>query len=223
MIKVTDEIYQVGGPGLTSHQDAAVYLIRFGRRAALVDAGCGGAEQRLLDNVHASGVSLEEIEYLLITHCHFDHTGGAGALKRKLSCQVVAHELDARFLEQGDDRVTAASWYGSSIEPFVVDRKLSGAEEKIDLGGRDISAIHTPGHSPGSVVYLTESEGLKVLFAQDVHGPLDPSLLSDRQDYRQSLKRLLSLGADILCEGHFGIYRGKKDVEAFIRSYLQGS
>ena len=93
-------------------------------------------------------------------------------------------------------------------------------EEEIDLGGRRIKAIHTPGHSPGSVVYMTESEGLKVLFGQDVHGPLDPSLLSNSEDYMKSLNLLLSMEADVLCEGHFGIFRGKEEVANFIRSFL---
>ena len=80
-----------------------------------------------------------------------------------------------------------------------------------------------PGHSPGSVVYLTESKGSKVLFAQDVHGPLHPDLLSDREKYIQSLKLLLELDADILCEGHFGVYKGKDHVKSFIKSYLPDS
>jgi hypothetical protein len=36
-------------------------------------------------------------------------------------CKVIAHELEARFLEQGDDTVTAAKWYGSSLESFVIN------------------------------------------------------------------------------------------------------
>jgi glyoxylase-like metal-dependent hydrolase (beta-lactamase superfamily II) len=219
-VKITSEIYQVGGGGLTSHEDAAVYLINFGDCAALVDAGCGRSQDKLFSNIRLCGVNPEQVEYLLITHCHFDHTGGAKAIKERLHCQIVAHELDAPFLERGDNDVTAASWYGSSIQPFVVDRKLSGREEDIDLNGRLIKSIHTPGHSPGSVIYLTESEGFKVVFAQDVHGPLDSSLLSNKPDYLLSLKLLISLQADILCEGHFGVYKGKQKVEKFIRSYL---
>ncbi len=81
-------------------------------------------------------------------------------------------------------------------------------------------AMHTPGHSPGSVVYLVESQGLKVLFGQDVHGPLDETLLSNREDYMRSLNLLLSLEADVLCEGHFGIYEGKEKIKDFIWSFL---
>ena len=217
---ITGEIHQVGGGQLTAPEDAAIYLINFNGHAALVDAGCGRALPRLMDNIRACGVDPDQIDYLLLTHCHFDHTGGAQALREQLRCRIVAHALEAPFLEQGDNRVTAAAWYGATLAPFPVDRQLVGAREEILLGGRVIEALHTPGHSPGSVVYATESDGLKILFAQDVHGPLHPDLLSDAALYRRSLKLLLALEADVLCEGHFGIYRGKPAVAAFIRQFL---
>ena len=219
-MRITGDIFQVGGSGLTSMEDAAIYLIHSEGHAALVDAGCGRAQERLFKNIRGYDIELEQIEYLFITHCHFDHTGGILGIKEKTPCKVVAHELEAPYLEQGDDMVTAAKWYGSSLDPVAIDIKLQGDEEEIDLGGRKIKAIHTPGHSPGSVVYTTESEGLKILFGQDVHGPLDQSLLSDREDYVKSLNLLLSMEADILCEGHFGVFRGKKKVADFIRSFL---
>ncbi len=218
---ITNEIYQIGGGGITSHEDAAVYLIDFNGHVAIVDAGCGYSVETLLNNITACGVNPEQVEFLLITHCHFDHTGGAKALSETIQCKIVAHELDAKYLEEGNDIVTAASWYNSTIQPFHIDIKLSGSRESIYLGNREIEAIHIPGHSPGSVAYLVESDGLKVLFGQDVHGPLDKSLLSNREDYMESLKLLLELEADILCEGHFGIYMGKDEVETFIRLYLE--
>jgi len=161
------------------------------------------------------------MKYLLITHCHYDHTGGAAELKRRVGLDIVAHALDAPFLEAGDNRVTAANWYGARIEPFRVDKKLDGSRGQVMLGGRKVEAVHVPGHSPGSVVYLTESDGLKVLFAQDVHGPLDASFQSDRKDYQQSLKMMLSIEVDVLCEGHFGVYRGKTEVADFIRQFMK--
>jgi glyoxylase-like metal-dependent hydrolase (beta-lactamase superfamily II) len=219
-MQITKEIFQVGGGRLTSSEDAAIYLINFEGHAALVDAGGGEAQERLLANIKACGVDLAQIEYLLITHCHYDHTGGVKALKDLISAQIVAHELEAPFLEQGDNVVTAATWYGARIQPFGVDLKISGSKADIPLGGRIIQAIHTPGHSPGSMVYLTESAEMKVLFAQDVHGPLHPDLRSDSRDYQYSLQLLLSLEADILCEGHYGVYRGKKAVERFIKGFV---
>jgi glyoxylase-like metal-dependent hydrolase (beta-lactamase superfamily II) len=43
---------------------------------------------------------------------------------------------------------------------------------------------------------------------------------TNQKDYLESLKFLLSLEADILCEGHYGVFRGKEEVAAFIESFL---
>lgn len=219
-MKITSEVFQVGGSGFTSLEDAAIYLINAEGHAALVDAGCGTSTGKLFKNIDNCGIRPEQIEYLLITHCHFDHTGGAQTVMTRTNCRSVAHELDARYLEEGDDRVTAARWYGASMDPFMIDLKLAGDRNEINLGQKVISAIHIPGHTPGSVAYLMESDGQKVLFGQDVHGPLNESLHSNRQDYIKSLNLLISLEADILCEGHYGIFTGKEEVEDFIRSFL---
>ena len=219
-MQVTGEIFQGGGSEMTAMGDASIYLINFDSHGALVDAGCGFGTEKLFRNIEECGVKPDQIEYLLITHCHFDHTGGIPGVLERVKCQVVAHEDEALFLEKGDDRVTGARWYGGSMSPIMVDRKIKGAGENIELGGRVIEAIHTPGHSPGSMVFVTESEGLKILFGQDVHGPLDESLLSNRKQYRESLNMLIDMEADILCEGHFGIYRGKAEVKKFIKSFL---
>jgi len=218
--QITGDIYQIGGSNLTSAEDAAVYLVRSDDRAGLVDAGCGYSQIQLFQNIEACGVPLDRIEYLLITHCHFDHTGGAQAVRDRTGCKIVAHEMEARFLEEGDQRVTAAKWYGAFLEPFRVDLELKGERQDLWVGGKRIEALHVPGHSPGSLVYVTESEGMKILFGQDVHGPLDASLLSNREDYRRSLNLLLSLQADVLCEGHYGVIRGKDEVADFIESLL---
>ncbi len=221
-IEITTEIFQVGGRGLTSAEDAAIYLIALPGHAALVDAGCGDGLDMLLANIESLGVRPESIEYLLLTHCHFDHTGGAVGLRQRLGCRVVAHELDAPYIEAGDGEVTAAAWYGMDANPCSVDLRLAGPSNTLDLGGRSILAHHIPGHSPGSLAYSFESCGKRVLFAQDVHGPLHPSLHSNRDDYQASLRRILELDADILCEGHFGVFRGKHDARRFVAQYIKG-
>ena len=98
-MNITGEIFQVGGDGLTGPGDAAIYLIQFGGHAALVDAGCGEATERLFKNIQDCGIEPEQMEYLLITHCHFDHVGGVKGVKERTHCKVVAHELDAPYLE----------------------------------------------------------------------------------------------------------------------------
>ena len=221
-MEIMGNLWQVGGAEYTSVEDAAIYLIRFGEKAALIDAGCGGAHDSLAANISDILPPDVEIEYLFLTHCHYDHTGGAAAVRDQFGCRIVAHEVDASFLEDGDSTVTAANWYDARMEPLKIDIKIKNIEETFKVGAGRIVAHHCPGHSPGSVVYLAELGSNLVLFGQDVHGPLDAAFLSNRDDYKRSLKFLAGLDADVLCEGHFGIYQGKKEVNQFIRTYLDG-
>ena len=82
-MEIIRNIWQVGGAGFTAPDDAAIYLIQFGPKAALIDAGCGNAHEKLVGNVSAVLPPEVEIQYLFLTHCHYDHTGGAEALRRQ--------------------------------------------------------------------------------------------------------------------------------------------
>ena len=219
-MEIVKNLWQVGGGNLTAPEDAAIYLIRFANQAALIDSGCGFAHSRLIENISAILPQEVEIKYLLLTHCHYDHVGGAAALREQYGCKIVAHQLDAVYLEAGDHSVTAAAWYGTKMQPLAIDHKIEGQKEIFNIGNGEVLAYHCPGHSPGSLVFTAEIENQTVLFGQDVHGPLDPSLLSNREDYIRSLNFMISLNADILCEGHFGIYSGKENIEAFIKSFI---
>ena len=219
-MKITDNLWQVGGGQLTDPEDAAIYLVRFGEQAVLIDSGCGDSHQRLVDNISAVLPEDIEITHLLLTHCHYDHVGGAAALRKQYGCKIVAHQLDAAYLEAGDSQVTAASWYGAQMAPLTIDHKIEGQKEIFRVGKGEVLANHCPGHSPGSLVYLVKLQDQKILFGQDVHGPLDSSFLSNRKDYMRSLKFMLGLNADILCEGHFGIYKGRNNINKFIQSFL---
>jgi glyoxylase-like metal-dependent hydrolase (beta-lactamase superfamily II) len=220
-VKIVENIWQVGGGDLSGPGDAASYLVRFGDRAALIDAGCGDGHHAVLNNINACLPESVDVDTLFLTHCHYDHTGGAARLQQDLGCRIAAHELDAVFLENGDSEVTAASWYGAAMQPLTVDLKLKERKTTIAIGDGEVTAIHWPGHSPGSIVLTTCIEDKLVLFGQDVHGPIHPALLSDELAYQDSLQMLLNLQADLLLEGHFGIFQGKGEVREFIQSFIR--
>jgi len=219
--KIRDNLWQVGGSGLTGPEDAAIYLVRFGAKAALIDAGCGQGHSRLKKNITECLPPDVKLEYLLLTHCHFDHTGGAAAVRNEFGCLIVAHELDAVYLESGDPDVTAASWYRAQFEPLSIDVKLHGEKTTLTIGNGSVTAIHSPGHSPGSLVYTAHIDDELVLFGQDVHGPIHPTLLSDEKQYQASLAGLMKLEADLLLEGHFGIFSTREAVRKFIQSFMK--
>jgi len=222
-IRIKNNLWQVGGMELTDPSDAAVYLLRLGDKAALIDAGSGRNHQQLTKNIDECLEPHVQLEYLLLTHCHFDHTGGVRAVRDEYGCRIVAHELDAIYLESGDNRVTGAARHGACFKPFAVDIRLQGRESTISIGSGTVTAIHSPGHSPGSLVYTTDIDGQLILFGQDVHGPIHSELLSDEKQYLDSLARLLDLQADLLLEGHFGVIETKDEVREFIQSCITPS
>lgn len=81
--------------------------------------------------------------------------------------------------------------------------------------------IHTPGHTPGSISLCMDNGMYKILFGQDIHGPFYASFGSDIDAWAESMRKLLELDADILCEGHFGIFRPASEVKAYIEGYLR--
>ena len=62
-MEILKNVWQVGGAGFTAPDDAAVYLVQWGEKAALIDAGCGNAHQKLVNNIAAVLSPAVEIEY----------------------------------------------------------------------------------------------------------------------------------------------------------------
>ena len=184
----------------------------------MIDCGAGPSAAAILDL--AMKAVAKPPTHLLLTHAHIDHAGGAAEIKRRTGCQVVMHAGDAEVMTSGDIRRSAADWYGLSLEPLAPDLTLRG-DGAIDLGGPDdLVILHIPGHTPGSLAAWCRTGGLKVLFGQDVHGPFAPAFGSDLDQWRESMQRLLELKADVLAEGHFGVFRPAQEVAAFIKEQL---
>ncbi|HNR50667.1 MAG TPA: MBL fold metallo-hydrolase [Deltaproteobacteria bacterium] len=217
---IHDGIYLVGGPSVSHFQDAAVFIIDCGEELVMIDSGAGKSAQTLEANMRSIPGGSKRLSTLILTHCHVDHIGSARYFRDATGCTVVAHDLDADAIESGDPRVTAASWYNTKLPRTPVDRRITGAIETLSAGGDEIHCIHTPGHTPGSMSVYLDRAGKRVLFGQDIHGPFSDDFHSDIQAWRQSMEKLLDLDADILCEGHFGIFSGRERVRKYINGYL---
>jgi glyoxylase-like metal-dependent hydrolase (beta-lactamase superfamily II) len=105
--------------------------------------------------------------------------------------------------------------------PTRADRRLKGEEEILAFGGEELHCLHTPGHTPGSIAVWLDRNGKRVLFGQDIHGPFMSAFRSNINDWRASMKKILALEPDILCEGHFGIFAPKEQAAAYIHRYLR--
>ncbi len=205
---------------MTSPEDCCVYLVDLGY-PILIDAGAGKATRKLIANLERLGYSPRDLRLVVLTHCHIDHVGGASFLSERFGIPLAIHDLDAPAVENADERRTAASWYGVQLAPLVVKRRLVGEGGVIEGGASPLRWIHTPGHTPGSISLLADNGLYRVLFGQDIHGPFYASFGSDLDAWSESMRKLLALEADILCEGHFGIYRPASEVREYIQGYLR--
>lgn len=225
MRKNTEEIisgvYLIGGSSITSADDAAIYLINFREELVLIDSGAGRSLSQIVRNIEMLGLNPADISHLILTHCHIDHIGSAPFFKKLYGTKILIHELDAGAVETGDSRKTAAGWYGTTFPPLAVDRKLKGEHETLKFGGEELHCLHTPGHTPGSISLYLDRGGKRVLFGQDIHGPFHKDFDSDIELWKKSMQKLLTLNADILCEGHFGIFESRERVRGYIERYLE--
>ncbi len=218
--EITSDIYLVGGADITDSKDCLIYLINVGE-LVLIDAGAGGNVEGIVVNIRKLGLDPKNISTIILTHCHIDHIGGAKGLKDRFGSRLVMHALDAEAVERGDNVMTAANWYGIRLSPQPIDEKLSEAEHCLNFSGQEIVCLHTPGHTPGSMSVYLDRGGRRVLFGQDIHGPFLAEFGADMSLWRQSMEKLLALKADILCEGHFGVYQPNEKVTEYIERYLE--
>jgi glyoxylase-like metal-dependent hydrolase (beta-lactamase superfamily II) len=213
-------IYRVAGPDISDYRDCNAYLVDMGE-LLLIDTGFGAAVDKTIENIEATGLDPTSLSTILLTHCHIDHIGAARELRKRFGARLVMHELDAAIVERGDNRLTAAFCFNLVFEPLHVDVSLTGDEGKIGVAGKQVNFIHTPGHTPGSISPYLDVEGKRVLFGQDLGAPLLTEFDCDPAAWRRSMEKLLALNADILCDGHSGIYQPARMVAAYIQHFIK--
>lgn len=210
------DVYHVGDSG------CSVYLIdtQSSEGYVLIDAGMSLS---MIKHIKKDGFDPLNIKHCILTHFHIDHIGASHDLKiLNPSIKFYAHDLDADAIEEkGHEEKTAANWYGVDYKPVKLERRLLGDTEILKFGKLEFQCIHTPGHTPGSISVLLEIKGKKILFGQDIHGPFMDSFGSDLNDYQASMQKLLDLNADILCEGHFGIFQPASEMNKYIKRYMR--
>jgi glyoxylase-like metal-dependent hydrolase (beta-lactamase superfamily II) len=216
--EIVKDIFIVGGPEITDGRDGCVYLLNLGE-LILIDTGAGWSVDNIIGNIRKLGLDPRNLNKIILTHCHIDHIGGVPEIKKRFESKLYIHKLDAPPVERGDQVLTAASWYQTSFPPTPVDVKFNLPEEVLTIGEQKVVCLHTPGHTPGSICIYLDKEEKRILFGQDLHGPLLEEFGSNLEDYGHSTKKLLDLDADVLCEGHFGIYKTKKEVRNYILTY----
>ncbi len=213
--KITDQIFQIGGPTISSRKDGIVYLLDLGE-LVLIDSGSGEGFERMIRNIELFGFNPAGVTTVIITHCHVDHCGGAHLFRSHFGSRLVMHNLDAEIVERADFRLTAAFCFEVDFKPLAIDLKLKGEQGIIRLSKQDVVWLHTPGHSPGSISLYLDINGERILFVQDIAAPLLKEFDCNPEAWLHSVDKLFSLKADMICDGHSGAYRKKTSVNDYL-------
>ena len=161
------------------------YLISTDKAAVVIDPGF--KTEITADFLKANG---GKARMILITHAHFDHIGGAEALRDETGVEIGIGELDAPALR--DTEFNLSDKFHAHIAPFSADRTFCDGE-KFSVGDIDFEVILTPGHTVGGVSYLS-GESLfsgDTLFAGAVGRTDMPG--GSLKALKKSLKRLIDL------------------------------
>jgi glyoxylase-like metal-dependent hydrolase (beta-lactamase superfamily II) len=221
MYEITNNVFLVGSSSKSHSYDCMCYLVKCPDGCVLIDTGAGLDTGKIENNIKSLGFE-KGPSGVILTHCHIDHVGGASYFKSKYGSKLYAADKDCDAIEGRKLFLVAADWYpGVNYNPVRIDVKLE-MDCNINISGRGFNIIATPGHTPGSLCVLIDDEGQKVLFAQDAHGPFVKEWGSDIKAWKESMDKLLSLDADVLCEGHYGIYY-KEQVREFIETQIDNN
>ena len=155
-----------------------------------------------------------DLKIIILTHCHFDHSGGAGEVAEAFGAKIAIHKDDAPLL--GNTQASASSLFGEKAPSIVPDILLKGGEFFGEL-----EVIHTPGHTPGGIcLYGAHS---KVFFSGDTvfqDGSFGRTDLygGSTQQLIASIEKLTHLDVNIMYPGHGDIV--KKDANEQIKISL---
>lgn len=160
-------------------------------QTAVVDPGAEGL--RISDTISASGLTLK---YILTTHGHADHTGGAYDLHRKSGGEYVVGMGDQAQIK--NPSASLAAMIPGFANPPAIDISVSGGEI-LDLGELKINVIETPGHTPGSICYAIGNAVFTgdTLFLNSI-GRYDLPGGDGDQELRSIKEKLLSLPDEVL-------------------------
>lgn len=206
----------------------AVHVIVHEGRAALVDAAVNASVPRILATLAAMGIAREAVDYVILTHVHLDHAGGAGLLMQELpNAKLTVHPRGARHMIDPAKLTTATyAVYGEAkaramygdIVPVPKERVIETPDgATVELAGRELLFLDTPGHARHHVCirdaltgHFFTGDTFGFVFRElDAHGrrhtfpTLTPSQLEPEELHR-SIDRIMSHGPAAIYATHFG-------------------
>jgi len=198
----------------------ASYILR-GEKTAIIECGPTSSTENLLEGLEKLGVEREEISYVMVSHIHLDHGGGAGALLKHLpNARLIVHPRGLPHLANPQKLWSQSRQVLGKIaeiygKPFPVpSERMIPAKDgmNINLGnGINIRIIETLGHAShhvsyydpkGEIVFPGDAAGIYVKDLDIILPTTPPLLVLDKT--LESIEKLAGLNPKMLCYTHFG-------------------
>jgi len=224
----------------------AAYLRQDGEECAFIESYTTHAVPHLLAALAAKGKRPEDVRWIVVTHVHLDHAGGASALLARCpNATLLCHPRAERHLVDPAKLVAAAKGvYGDAhfekvygtIEPAPADRVRALADgEAFDLGGSTLRVHHTAGHAKHH--FVVDDPATHTTFTGDTFGLVYPLLQRakpfafvstspsdfDPAEARKSVQKVLDLGQPTVCPTHFGEVKKPRDIAVQLFSWIDRS
>lgn len=209
---------------------ASIYLLREADEVAIIETGTCHSMANVLATLAQLGIDASQVRYVIPTHVHLDHAGGAGAMMQAFEqASLVIHPRGARHMIDPQKLVEATvAVYGEALFERLYGQIVPVAEERVivaedldrcSLGSRELLFIDTPGHARHHFcIYDETSNGV---FTGDTFGvsyaamkPLTRGLLPscpptqfDPAALHESIRRVMSFAPDRLYLTHYGEFQ----------------
>jgi len=159
--RIYGNTWYVGTEGLSS------ILIETADGLILIDGALPQSAALIDANIRKLGFDPVSISAILLSHAHFDHAGGIAALQRLSGAAVYSSEAGRAVLVSGELQADDPQYLnhidGSGI-PAVSNVVAIGDRERVTIGGVDVMAVYTPGHTPGGMSWTWESCALDTCY-----------------------------------------------------------
>lgn len=207
---------------------AAIHMIVDDGRVAFVDTGSNDSLPNVLAALDKVGLTREAVDYVILTHIHLDHAGGAGTLMREFpNAKLVVHPRGSRHMAEPSKLVAGVTAvYGQAyvdevygdILPIPAERIIDAHEGlTLRLGQRELFIIDTPGHAKHHICTVDRQTG--GIFTGDMFGlsyrefdvdgrqfilPTTSPTQFDPAEMRASIDRLMSFSPTAMYLTHYG-------------------
>lgn len=195
---------------------ASIHFIRSQQRIAIVDTGTNNSVSQVSALLTKLGLNYLHVDYIILTHIHLDHAGGASKLMSLCpNAQLVVHPKGAKHMVDPAKLIAGAtSVYGEQtfkehygeIKPISADRIIQSKDElKLNLAGRALTLIDTPGHAnhhhciidhQSNSIFTGDTLGVSYLALRDEHHsfvmPTTTPVQFDPEKLHQSIDKIMS-------------------------------